>query len=148
MVGSVDTIKSLIDTPLHEILEMYPRLANMTPRQIAHSISFFKCRLSIDPGHACGQQLPFVTFKSVVSQMGSIFVLDSCLWHGEHWVIKMDLLTATLISLSPLRLIQNTCGTKDKPIFATILCRSLCQRMEILPAVEYLEIVRSSIKNT
>lgn len=136
---------SIADMTMEEILTEYPWLAKMTPRQIANHILHSRCRLSITPGHACRQQLPFVTFRSVQSEMGFIFVLDSCLWYGEQWVIKMDLLAAMLISISPVRMIQASCDARDEPICATVLSPELCRCMDIIPATKYLEMLREHL---
>lgn len=135
--------KSLLDTPLGELLKENPKLANMTPRDIINHLQFLKCRLTITPGHACKQQLPFVTFRSLRFEIGSIFVLDSCIWYGEHWVIQMDVKCAMLLCVSPVRVVQNAATSNEIPITATIPSPELCSCMEIMPAAKYLELIHT-----
>ncbi len=134
--------KSLLDTTLADIILQHPRLANMTPRQIACELLFMKCRLRIAPGHPCRQQLPFVTFKSVKFEMGSVFILDSCIWYGEQWVIRMDLNCALILCVSPVRVIQGSLGQNDAPICAVAPTQEVCSCMDIMRASDYLELLR------
>ena len=132
--------KSILDKTLSEILSENPWLANMTPRQIANNLLFMKCRLIIPPGHACRQQMPYVTFKSVVIEHGYVFILDSCIWYGERWVIRMGLVCATLLVVSPIRVVQKATSPNESPVVATTPSREVCSCMDIITAEDYLKI--------